>query len=56
MDYYENEEAYQKGFKPKGSIYPSGYSVVADANEGMLAKLKKVAKMLSKSDLSINTS
>ena len=48
VDYYENEEAYQKGFKPKGSISPGGYRVVSDADQGLIEKLKKMAKLLGR--------
>ncbi|XP_073242754.1 PH domain-containing protein DDB_G0267786-like [Porites lutea] len=46
VDYYESEEAYEKGFKPKGTIFPCGYEVNANVDETMAERLKNLAKMM----------
>lgn len=46
VDYFENEEAFEKGFKPKGTIFPCGYEVNANIDETMAEKLKNVAKAM----------
>ncbi|KAK2555553.1 PH domain-containing protein [Acropora cervicornis] len=46
VDYFENEEAYGKGFKPKGTIFPCGYEVFANMDETMMERIKNLAKLL----------
>ncbi|XP_068759844.1 PH domain-containing protein DDB_G0267786-like [Montipora capricornis] len=46
VDYFENEEAYGKGFKPKGTIFPCGYEVFANIDETMAERVKNLAKVL----------
>lgn len=46
VDYFENEEAFEKGFKPKGTIFPCGYEVHADMDETMAERLKNLAKLM----------
>ncbi|XP_031562470.1 PH domain-containing protein DDB_G0267786-like [Actinia tenebrosa] len=46
IEYYENQEAFEKGFKAKGVICPAGYEVEEDADSAIIERLKKVAKQL----------
>ncbi|KAJ7370918.1 hypothetical protein OS493_028992 [Desmophyllum pertusum] len=46
VDYFENEEAFEKGFKPKGSIFPCGYEINADIDETMAERIKNLAKLM----------
>lgn len=46
IDYFENEEAYEKGFKPKGTIFPCGYEVNGNLDEIMAERLKNLAKLM----------
>ena len=39
-------QAYEKGFKPKGTIFPCGYEVNANVDETMAERLKNLAKMM----------
>jgi len=41
-------QAFQKGFKPKGTIFPCGYEVHANLDETMAERLKNVAKLMGK--------
>lgn len=41
-------QAYEKGFKPKGTIFPCGYEVNANVDETMAERLKNLAKMMGK--------
>ena len=42
-------QAFEKGFKPKGSIFPCGYEVHANVDETMAERLKDLAKVMGKS-------
>lgn len=42
------KQAYEKGFKPKGTIFPCGYEVNANVDETMAERLKNLAKMMGK--------
>ncbi|CAB4029577.1 Hypothetical predicted protein, partial [Paramuricea clavata] len=46
IDYYENEEAYEKGLKPKGTINPCGYRTVSNLEDELTKRRKKLAAML----------
>lgn len=46
VEYYENENVYKNGGKPKGVISPSGYKVVTDLGSEMMEKAKSVAEAL----------
>ncbi|KAL9988023.1 hypothetical protein ACROYT_G002420 [Oculina patagonica] len=46
VDYFENEEAFEKGFKPKGSIFPCGYKINADMDETMAERIRNLAKLM----------
>ena len=43
-----NKQAYGKGFKPKGTIFPCGYEVFANMEETMMERIKNLAKLLGK--------
>ena len=49
---YNNKpsQAFSKGFKPKGTIFPCGYEINADLDETMAERLRNLAKMMSKLD------
>ncbi|XP_028394823.1 niban-like protein 1 [Dendronephthya gigantea] len=46
VDYYENEEAYDKDLKPKGTINPSGYRTVSNLGDELARRQKDLANML----------
>ena len=46
VDYYESEEAYKKGLKPKGTINPRGYRTVSDVEEELAKRQRRFAAML----------
>ena len=43
-----HEQAFEKGFKPKGTIFPCGYEVNGNMEETMAERIKNLAKMMSK--------
>ena len=43
-----HKQAFEKGFKPKGTIFPCGYEVNADLDETMAERVKNLAKLMSK--------
>lgn len=43
-----HKQAFEKGFKPKGTIFPCGYEVNADMDETMAERIKNLAKLMSK--------
>lgn len=55
VDYFENEEAFEKGFKPKGTIFPCGYEVNADMDETMAERIKNLAKLMKVDEKEIGT-
>lgn len=55
IDYFENEEAYEKGFKPKGTIFPCGYEVNGNLDETMAERLKNLAKLMKVDEKEIST-
>ncbi|XP_046850342.1 PH domain-containing protein DDB_G0267786-like [Xenia sp. Carnegie-2017] len=46
VSYYETEDAYNQGCKPKGNIILAGYDVEENADDANLQKLKQLAKTL----------
>lgn len=46
IDYYESEEAFEKGLKPKGTINPCGYQAVSDLEDVLAKRHKKLTAML----------
>lgn len=46
--YYIIQQAFEKGFKPKGTIFPCGYEVHANIDETMAERLKNLAKVMGK--------
>ncbi|XP_027056438.1 PH domain-containing protein DDB_G0267786-like [Pocillopora damicornis] len=55
VDYFENEEAYEKGFKPKGTIFPCGYEVNGNLDETMAERVKNLAKQMKVDEKEIGT-
>ena len=41
-------QAFEKGFKPKGTVFPCGYEVHANIDETMAERLKNLAKVMGK--------
>ena len=41
-------QAFQKGFKPKGTIFPCGYEINANVDEAMADRIRNVAKLMGK--------
>jgi hypothetical protein len=46
VDYYEKEEDFEKGKKPKGTMSLAGYTVNDDPNGGLLQRAKKLAEQM----------
>jgi hypothetical protein len=46
VDYFEKEEDFKKGKKPKGTMFLAGYTVNDDPNNTLLARAKKLAEQM----------
>lgn len=47
IDYWDSEQLYESGSKPRGSINLSGYSIVRDLNNTLLHRLEKLAEKMN---------
>ncbi|XP_065830133.1 PH domain-containing protein DDB_G0267786-like [Oscarella lobularis] len=46
IEYYEDEEIYNKGGKPKGTISPCGYTVSRDLDKDLLSRAQEIAEKM----------
>ena len=47
IDYYDSEELFEKGTKPRGSLNLSGYHIVKDLNNTLLHRIEKLAEKVN---------